>query len=105
MTRHRVMFLFAAVLLTLTAAAGAAEAPGASTFTATPALCQADLTPAQQSPAKLLGVPAPKPQSCMGDCFNAYKACKAACNGDEQCISDCQDQLEYCWCGGCGYCP
>jgi hypothetical protein len=106
MTRHRMTFVFAAALLALTAlVSGAAPDPEASIFTAKPALCKADLTPAQQAPSKLLGVPAPKPRTCQEDCRYYYKACRAACSFDEQCLSDCQDQYEYCICGGCGYCP
>lgn len=109
MTRYRITFLFGAALLALTASfAGAAQDPGASIFTAKPALCQADLTPAQQAPANLLGIPAPQPRTCQQDCFNARKACVAACGGlggDEQCLSDCHDQYEYCMCGACNWCP
>ena len=43
--------------------------------------------------------------TCRQECFNTYKACRTACNGDEDCITNCQDQYEYCQCGACGYCP
>lgn len=110
MTRFRITFLFGAALLALTASfAGAAQDhPGASIFTAEQALCQADLTPAQQAPADLLGVPAPQPRTCIQDCTNARKACMAACGGlggDEECLYACAEQYEYCMCSSCSWCP
>lgn len=103
MSRNCVTFVFAAVLLALTASAGAAPDPGAFVVMTTPSLCQANLTPAQQAPSKLLGAPAPKPQTCFQDCLWYARLCQEACNGDEQCLSDCGDQFEYCRCG-CGDC-
>jgi len=106
MTRHRMTFLFAAAILALMASfAGAAQDPGASIFTAKPALCKADLTPAQQAPSELLGAPAPSPQTCFQDCLAYARACSEACNGDAECETACGDQMESCRCGWCGYCP
>ncbi len=109
MIRHCMKVLAAAALLILTGSVGAAVAKdGAdlSTFVkAQPALCQANLAVAQQSPSNLLGIPAPKLQTCQQDCWSFYKTCKAGCNGDGECITACQDQYEYCMCGGCNYCP
>jgi len=43
--------------------------------------------------------------TCRQQCFKTYQACAAACNGDSDCVTACQDQYESCQCGGCGYCP
>ena len=105
MTRHRMTFLFAAAILALMASfAGAAQDPGASIFTAKPALCKADLTPAQQAPSEFLEAPAPSPRTCFQDCLVFARACVAACNDDPECEGACGDQFESCRCG-CGDCP
>jgi hypothetical protein len=104
MTRHRMTFLFAAAVLALMASfAGAAQDPGASIFTAKPALCKAGLTPAQQAPSEFLGAPAPSPRTCFQDCLLFARACVDACNGDWECEDVCGYQFEACRCG-CSSC-
>jgi hypothetical protein len=108
MTRHCMKVLAAAALLILAGTAGAAAATDGAQLSfvkAQPALCQANLSVAQQAPSNLLGMPAPKLQTCQQECWSFRKSCVAGCNGDDQCLSDCQDQYEYCMCGGCNYCP
>jgi hypothetical protein len=43
--------------------------------------------------------------ACRRNCFNQYRACNTACNGDPDCQVTCSDNYESCLCGGCGYCP
>lgn len=47
----------------------------------------------------------PAHASCISDCWSWYRSCLNGCNGDPDCKTACQDGLEYCECGGCGYCP
>jgi hypothetical protein len=52
-----------------------------------------------------LSSPASGNYSCTYACFQQYYACRSTCNSDPDCLTSCSDQLEYCRCGACGYCP
>jgi hypothetical protein len=47
---------------------------------------------------------APARGTCAGMCFTAYRACRAACGTDQNCLATCIDNNESCRCG-CGICP
>jgi hypothetical protein len=47
----------------------------------------------------------PASGNCLGQCFQALKACNAACGSDPDCRATCGDNYEACRCGACNYCP
>ena len=54
-------------------------------------------------PGFFTGQPAPTPRTCLGNCYTAYTACKATCNGNTTCFGNCFDAYDGCRCS-CGSC-
>ena len=45
------------------------------------------------------------PVNCIGGCYNTFNYCYASCGEDLECRNACRDNLEFCNCYYCNYCP
>jgi len=101
--------LVVAVVAVLVSARAFAEAPVPAKAAVPEPAQVAFLQSLQADPAApalpdfFTGQPAPTPRSCLGNCFNAYQACKATCGGDTACLGNCFDLYDGCRCS-CGSC-